>query len=508
MKKMKKIMALMLAAIMMMAMSVTAFAAETTHSLTVNVKGGQDLKGQTINLYKLFDVTESGEAPNKNYAYTVNTQYKATLASVLGISADSKDEAFATAVTKLGSDNSTDVQNFANTFTTKALEGKLVATATSNKIADSNTTFKFTGLDAGYYLVYVTGGKEIQSSLVTVDATTNTVNLKTEAPSITKTADKETVSIGQVVKYTVTGSIPDTTGYDQYQYIIQDGLSKGLDFVNDAKGIACIGNKVAVKVAFTDKTDASAAPTEAIIATDNSKKMSLDLSVWVRTNQANKGKTFTVTYYAKVNANAVVTEKNNAQLEYGNKPGETTTTTPSEAKTPTYPLDILKIKKGTNSEEKLAGAKFSLYTSAGDAKNGENAIKVSGSNGNYVVDPASATTEFESVENIEEKGYNLRVNGLAEGTYYLVETKAPDGFNKLTAPVVIKITKSTEADVNNWTISKDGTEENDKVIDIANSTGSILPSTGGRGAIAFAVIAALLVFGVAVSFIRDKRKEA
>ncbi len=64
-------MALMLAAIMMMAMSVTAFAAGTTHSLTVNVKGGQDLKGQTINLYKLFDVTESGEGQNKNYAYTV-----------------------------------------------------------------------------------------------------------------------------------------------------------------------------------------------------------------------------------------------------------------------------------------------------------------------------------------------------------------------------------------------------------------------------------------------------
>ena len=115
-------------------MSVTAFAAGTTHSLTVNVKGGQDLKGQTINLYKLFDVTESGEAPNKNYAYTVNTQYKATLASVLGIGADSKDEEFAAKVTELGKDNSTEVQNFANTFTTKALESKLAVTATSGKL--------------------------------------------------------------------------------------------------------------------------------------------------------------------------------------------------------------------------------------------------------------------------------------------------------------------------------------------------------------------------------------
>lgn len=157
-------------------------------------------------------------------------------------------------------------------------------------------------------------------------------------------------------------------------------------------------------------------------------------------------------------------------------------------------------------KKKLAGAKFSLYTSAEDAKNGKNAIKVSGNNGNYVVNPASTTTEFESAKNIENAGYNIRVNGLAEGTYYLVETKAPDGFNKLTAPVVIKITKSTNADVNNWTISKDGTDESDKIIDIENSTGSLLPSTGGTGVIVFAGVAILLVFGVVVSFIRDKRK--
>ena len=278
MKRMKRIMALMLAAIMMMAMSVTAFAAGTTHSLTVNVKGGQDLKGQTINLYKLFDVTESGEAPNKNYAYTVNTQYKATLASVLGISANSKDEAFAEAVTQLGTDNSTEVQNFANTFTTKALEGKLAATATSNKILDSNTAYTFSDLSAGYYLVYVTGGKEIQSSLVTVDADRSTVNLKTEAPSITKKADKETAEIGQVVTYTVTGAIPDTTGYDSYVYKINDELTKGLDFVNNANGTACTDNKVAVKVAFTDGTDASTAPTTATLDAVNHRKMTLDLS--------------------------------------------------------------------------------------------------------------------------------------------------------------------------------------------------------------------------------------
>lgn len=509
MKRMKKIMALMLAAIMMMAMSVTAFAAEGAtgaHTLTVNVKStepAQDLKGQTINLYKLFDVTESKSGETTNYAYTVNNTYKAALASVLKIDETSKDEDFAAAVTKLGSDNATAVQKFANDFTAEALTKNLSATANSGKIKEENkTSYTFNDLAAGYYLVYVTGGKDIQSSLVTVDAPTNTVNLKTEAPSITKTANKETAEIGQVVTYTVTGAIPDTTGYDSYVYKINDELTKGLDFVNDANGTACTDNKVAVKVAFTDGTDASTAPTTAALATNNSKKMSLDLSTWVRANQGNKGKAFIVTYYAKVNKDAEVTNNNKASLEYGNNPSDTTTTTPSEAKTNTYPLDIKKINKKTSGL--LAGAKFSLYRSETDAKNGENAITVTGSNGNYVVDPVSTTTEFVSVEK-DLGGYNLRVNGLEAKDYWLVETQAPEGFNKLTDPIKVTITKDGDT---NWTVKKNNTAEDDKIIDVENSTGSLLPSTGGRGAIAFAVIAAILVFGVAVSFIRDKRKEA
>lgn len=510
MKSIKRIIALLLTAVMTMTMSVTAFAADA-NNLTVNVLSGQDLNGQTISLYKLFDVTTSGSGENKNYAYTVNTAtgYKDAIKSALGTSfSGTTDVEYAEAVKTLGEDKSAPVQKFANDFTEYALKNgtTVKATKTSGKITGKNTTsFVFNGLDKGYYLVYVTGGKKIQSSLVTVDGET-TVSLKTEAPSITKTADKETVSIGQVVKYTVTGSVPDTTGYSEYVYKIHDTLSNGLDFVNDKNGTATSEGKVNVTVAFKEAgvTAGGTTPTTATLDTTN-KTMSLDLSVWVRANQTNKGKEFTVTYYAKVNKDAVVTEKNSATLEYGNNPGDTTTTTPSEAKTPTYSLDINKIKTG--SKEKLEGAKFSLYTSETDAKNGTNPIKVTGSNGNYVVDPESTTTEFESVKSIDGEGYNLRVNGLAEGTYYLVETKAPDGFNKLTAPIVIKITKSTDTDVNKWTISKDGTVETDKIIDVENSTGSLLPSTGGMGTIAFTVVAALLVLGVAVSFIRDRKRE-
>ena len=516
---MKKIMAMLLAAIMTMAMAVTAFAADTTGKLTVNVKSGQTLTGQTIYLYKLFDVTESGSGATKNYAYTINTAtgYKDAIKSALGsstITDTSTDADYADEVAKLGKNDSAEVQTFANAFTTYALKNNVTATTNSGKITgEGKTSYDFSNLAYGYYLVYVTGGKQIQASLVTVDSDAATVNLKSEAPSIEKKADKTSVEIGNVVTYTVTGSIPDTTGYNQYTYKINDTLSDGLDFVNDVNGTALAEDATTVKVAVafkdTDVTDASTAPTTAKLDTANHRKMTLDLSSWVRANQKNKGKEFTVTYYAKVNDKAVVAEKNSAKLEYGNDPDNTTETTPSEAKTPTYPLNIKKTDHKTSGL--LAGAKFSLYTETEYNKDADTrqAIKVTGTNGNYVVDPTSENTVFESAATkIGENEYNLHVNGLAEGTYYLVETKAPEGYNKLAKDVKIVITKSTTGDETAWTLSKDDKDEADKIIDIENSTGSLLPSTGGKGAIAFGIIAAILVFGVVVSFIRDKRKVA
>lgn len=500
MKSIKRIIALLLTAVMTMTMSVTAFAADSGCSLTVNVNKGQDLKEQTINLYKLFDVTTSQSGNKTNYAYTVNDTYKATLAATLDLDGTATNEALVNKVSKL---DTAAVQKFANDFTEKALTDNLTFTYTSGKITDSKTSYQFNNLDAGYYLVYVTGGEEIQSSLVTVDGTTDKVNLKTTAPSIEKTANKTSVNIGDVVTYTVAGSVPDTTGYSEYVYKINDTLSKGLDFVKNANGDALDNaNEVNVTVAFGEgTTDEGTAPTIATLDTTK-KTMSLDLSAWVRANQKNKGKKFTVTYYAKVNNKAVVEEKNKAELVYGNNPSDTTTTKPSEVKTPTYYLNINKYAKNDN--KKLAGAKFKLYK---DSVDENNVIKVTGSEGNYVVDPASTTKEFVSVDSITSEGYNLHVNGLAAGTYYLVETEAPAGYNKLTDPIKVEIKKSTNEDVNAWTLFNNDKNVDDKIIDVENSTGSILPSTGGMGTIAFTVVAALLVLGVAVSFIRDRKKE-
>lgn len=508
MKKLKRMMAVLLAMVMALAMPVTVFAAEGKGSLKVTVNANNTLKGQTLNVYKLFDLSVNGT----NYAYTVNETYKAGIIDALDLTEQDPEPdsvALYNAISKL---EGTKVQNFADAFTAYALKNKLAATGTSGKIETAVTEHTFNSLDYGYYLVYQTGTEELQSSLVSVDkAEVTEVKLKGEAPSITKDAQNtggtsiDSVEIGQIVKYVITGTIPDTTGYEQYQYIIHDTLTDGLDFV-DQNGTEPSGTSynVSVQIGSTAATQQSAT----LSGTDN-RTMKIDLSQWIRDNQANKGKTFTVTYYAKVNSNAEVTTNNNAYLEYGNDPNNTTTTTPVQEKTPTFPLQI---KKFADRVEYLDGATFRIYRSEADAQQNQNAIAVTGSNGSYTVNPVQTGAElsYDMVSANKEvgSGFNLKLNGLAAGNYWIVETHAPEGYNGVTAPIKVTVTASTDSNVNNWTISQNGTAEPDKVIDIENSTGSILPGTGGMGTILFTVIGVAMVIVVAGSFVVSRRRKA
>lgn len=506
-KATKRMIALFLTAIMTLAMAATSFATMTEPmpvattqrgNLTVKVNDKNTLENQTIKLYKLFDLSVSGNS----YAYVVNETYKNAIANALGIGAESATSEDLYNKLAAYTDNSGEIQKFADDFTTAALTAGTAATATAEKLGKV-AEYKFEDLAYGYYLVYQTGTKEIQSSLVSVDMAEKAVNLKGEAPSIEKTANTETVEIGQVVTYTIKGTIPDTTGYDSYVYKIKDTLTKGLDFVNE-QGEAVNGTEypVSVKIGEGEPTSENAT-----LSGDDNRTMTLDLSTWIKTNQENKGQEFTVIYYAKVNSDAVVTEKNSASLEYGNDQDNTITTTPSEVNTPTYPLQIHKFVKG-NQEGYLADATFRLYKSKEDADKNENPIAVTGDKGEYTVDPASQNYDMKSVEtNVSGEGMNLKLNGLAAGDYWLVETDAPAGYNKLTAPIKVTITKSVDTDVNNWELSKDDKAETDKIIDVENSSGTILPETGGMGTVLFTVVAMVMILGVAISFIRSRKTE-
>ena len=508
MKKLKRMMAVLLAMVMALAMSVTVFAAEGQGSLKVKVNANNTLEKQTLKVYKLFDLSVNGE----KYAYTVNETYKDGIIDALNLTEvdpEPDSAALYNAISKL---EGTAVQNFADDFTTYALTHNLTVTKTSGKITSALKEYTFTDLDYGYYLVHQTGTKELQSSLVSVDkAGVTEVDLKGEAPSITKDAQNtegtsiDSVEIGQIVKYVITGTIPDTTGYDQYQYIIHDTLTDGLDFLDQSGTVPSDTNySVSVQIGDADGTTQTATLSGA-----GKRTMELDLSQWVRDNQASKGQTFTVTYYAKVNSSAVVTTNNNAYLEYGNDPDSTTTTTPVQEKTPTFPLQIKKFATGM---EYLDGATFRIYRSETDAQQNQNPIAVTGSNGSYTVNPVqtggSLSYDMVSANTQVGTGFNLKLNGLAAGDYWIVETQAPEGYNGVTAPIKVTVTVSGDNDVNNWTISKNDKAETDKVIDIENSTGSILPGTGGMGTILFTVIGVALVIAVAGSFVVSRRRRA
>lgn len=509
MKKLKRMMAVLLAMVMALAMSVTVFAAEGKGSLKVNVNTNNTLEGQTLNVYKLFDLSVNG----KKYAYTVNETYKAGIIDALYLTDQDPEldsAALYNAISKL---QGTAVQNFADAFTAYALTNDLTETDTSGKIETAETDYTFDNLDYGYYLVYQTGTKELQSSLVSVDkAGVTEVDLKGEAPSITKDAKDpvndnpiDSVEIGQIVKYVITGTIPDTTGYDQYQYIIHDTLTAGLDFVYQ-NGTEPTDENYSVSVQIGSTT---ATTQTAILSGATKRIMELDLSQWIRDNQASKGQTFTVTYYAKVNSDAVVTTNNNAYLEYGNDQDNTITTTPIQEKTPTFPLQIKKFADGV---EYLDGATFRIYRSETDAQENQNPIAVTGGNGSYTVNPVQ-TGEGLSYDMLSASadvgtGFNLKLNGLAAGDYWIVETDAPEGYNGVTAPIKVTVTASKDNNVDNWTISQNGTAVSDKVIDIENSTGQILPGTGGMGTILFTVIGVALVIAVAGSFVVSRRRKA
>lgn len=503
-KKIKKMVALVLTLAMTLAMSVTAFAAPKAQqkgNLTVTVNSKNSLKGQKLSVYKLFDLTRNGD----NYGYKVNDTYKGTLATVLAKDSNATSDELYEAVSQLNESSAPmNIQQFANKFTEEALKNSLEATKTSEKIDTEKTTYTFNDLDYGYYLVYQTGTKMIQASLISVDATNVNVNLKGETPSIAKTGDKDVAETGEVVTYTITGTIVDTTGYDKYVYKIHDKLTAGLDFVKDANGSKLdVENSLPVSVQI--KGEATVEIKNATLSEDGNRTMVLDLSEWVRTNQNHKGKQFTITYYAKVNANAVVTENNKASLEFGNDPSDVEITTPEEAKTNTYPLDINKTESKNNAM--LAGATFRLYRSEDEAKNHpEKAIKVKKiAEGKYAIDPTETNMDMVTIgTQIDAKAYNLHINGLKTGDYWLVETEAPEGYNKLTAPIKVTINKTGDAD---WTVAKNDTDESDKIIDVVNRTGTILPGTGGMGTVIFTVVGIAMILGIAISFVLSRRKK-
>ena len=198
-----------------------------------------------------------------------------------------------------------------------------------------------------------------------------------------------------------------------------------------------------------------------------------------------------VTYTATLNEKAVaIISTNKATLTYSNNPTDSieTTTTPSqEKKVYSSKIEIAKYETG-NESKKLSGAEFVLYK------------KVDSNKKYYKWNATDKKVEWVEVTDATKKTTDDKgaasFDGLANGTYYLEETKAPEGYNPLSAPLEIVVAGS-DTDSGKLTI-KEG---------VANSTGDLLPSTGGMGTTFFYVIGGIFVLASVVLLITRKRME-
>lgn len=495
-------MAVMLSLTMILSMGFTT-SAKGTGSLTVKIANGsnqQSLNKQTIKLYRLFDITSADAEDLKDPAnYEVNSKYTDILKGALELTEQNDTKIFE-ALSKM-EDHGIGINVFAEKFTQLALAQKIEADVTK-KITEDVTEVTFDSLPIGYYLVYQTGTKKLQSSLVTI-ANPNgetIVYLKGDAPDVEKTVEEDTAEVGKVVKYEVKTELPDTTGYEGYTFRIHDTLTDGLDFSDETGKVttgAGIQYQMNVRIDGTDINQMMDANFEG----DTYRSITLDLSEFVRSHQEHKGKNIIITYYAKVNTNAVIKNYNKAFVKYGNDPDNTTDSTPDVVVVNTYELKIKKIDPDGNL---LEGATFALYRTEeeANANNTDNAIRVSGGNGSYVVDPSGTNYEMVS-ETADLGGYNLVVRGLDAGTYYLVETKAPEGYARGDGFIPVTIVK---VDDDTFTINdKDG---NGYIIEVINNIGSLLPGTGGMGTMIFTAIGVVLILGVAGSFVISRRKKS
>ncbi len=471
MKTARKIFAAVIAVALVFAFCLTAFAADGKGSITIiNPKADA-----TYTAVKIFDVTYSGD----NYSYTI----KSTDAAYPKVSAYAARSDSGLTLTLNGD---VYVATVDDTFSAAAfaayLKGYSAELGTGTAfVKGEDGKVKASDLDLGYYFITGTSGSVCELTTAKDIA----INDKNEGQEIDKTVDDadKTVEVGQVLTYTLKSAVPSTAGYETYTYVISDTMTEGLTFNRDVK--VYIGGEEA---------------TEGFVVTNNENGFAVNFDMMQL--QAQAGAEIKVEYTATVNEKAIVRneEINTATLRYSNNPSDSSATTTTTDEERVYSYNINVDKYDTNDEtKKLEGAKFVLKDASGKFYKYDATAKV----------VSWVDTQEEATEVVTDANGAASFNGLVQGTYYLVETEAPAGFNKLINPITVIISKDGTSYVSDNATTLNATDLS-LTAKVANSSGSILPETGGTGTMIFIIVGTLAVLCAGIFLVTNKRmsKEA
>lgn len=464
--------------LMVMFSMVTSVFAATQRTITLHT-GKHDVNEVTFSIYKMMNatVTDNGNSA----AYTIAENFK---------------DFFVTNA-NLG-DNVTDEQAYdyiRDNVKNKDFQNKVKEYVTTESLTPADTltgeigTKEYTtqSLEAGYYVI-IPSGDVFTPMFTTVAKANQDVYLKGKTPDVDKTVDGSdwsSAQLGDIVHFKVTSSVPNMTGYNTYYFKLTDTASNGLTVTDET-----LNSKVTIGSTPLTKGDD-------YTVTVSGQTITIEILNFIDyKDQANEEIVFE--YEAVLNENAVSAdpETNTANVHWGNNPEHLEGGEHDTVNVRTYKLTITKTD-GTNP---LNGAEFELYKGS-DVSSGSKLSFVKTGEGAYRVAKSgdtSTTTILTTPTGESNKGV-ITIEGLDDGTYQLVETKAPDGYNKLKDPTTIKITATSTDNGTNVTVSGNN-------VTVENNKGSLLPETGGMGTVLFTVVGTAGIIAVLYSFMKSNKK--
>ena len=502
----------------------TIFAAD--NDITITVNGA--VKERTLSAYKLFTIED---VDGDNYYYSWSDTVKAFFQdSAVGY----EYETILDAIDALKDFSASELDELATKFHDYAgISAEDTQTAGANA-----TSLDLTVSGSGYYIVYDETTSKAASVAMLNNVTEDTeIDIKIDeisTPEKTVNDLKGTsAAIGEIVEFKVTSKVPTMAGYTSYKYDFVDTLSEGLTYINDATHptkvvISGATAEDDLDLSETNEYDVTYSVTPTTTPADGEVTLTVALQNLIALKDTDYvGKTITVTYYAKVNSDAIDeagSTENEVKIQYSNNPYDNTSfeeTPPDIVHVYTYTVDFT--KKNTSGDT-LQGAKFVL-------KSGNQYVKYNANSGEIelVTPPSGAAlatvADYERVATVMTSGANgeFSFEGLKEGTYTLVEIEAPedyqipsfDGFTFTLTPafdnagVLQTVTftyDNTEEIAKGFVTATTSSTTTSVSVEVLNAKEGFLPTTGGMGTKIFTAVGIVVMLAAAVALVYRNKK--